>query len=158
MVQNRKQIQSIVVLFLVVSLVNCENGYNCYDVGCGNRCPNSTYFIRDDLCPEHGSYCCPGVHMNNGFVLCKDIMYEGNCRSYSLHVKSCMNLDAGMNNAASSVNTLGKCIRLYDLANCVGKFQVFSADSLQNYDLTEVDFNDIASSVGRCHDGDLRNI
>lgn len=69
--------------------------------------------------------------------------------------KQCLNLSRGDNNAASSVNTLGNCIRLYSGSDCIGKSYAFYPGSPSHDNLPKLQFNDIASSIGRCYDDDF---
>lgn len=158
---------NILVLIFCVSLSSSENGLNCYHEYC--RTPiglvgapifpytsscGENYLINDGSCPLGRKYCCPMIPANDGVILCKSRHYKGDCKSYYMRRKQCMNIDIEDNNSVNSVNTLGNCIRLYDDINCSGKSRALYPGSPKHNDLLQLNFNDKTSSFSKCYDHD----
>ncbi|XP_031634643.1 uncharacterized protein LOC116347958 [Contarinia nasturtii] len=148
-------------------IIYSENSAKCYNEYCGTpmgliilpifpysaSCGND-YVIHQSKCPLKSQYCCPVIPHDDGVILCKDSYYKGDCKSYFMHGKHCVNVDEDDKNAISSVNTLGNCVRLYDDANCLGKSRPLYPGSPRHNDLLQLKFNDITSSFGKCYDND----
>lgn len=62
----------------------------------------------------------------------------------------CINFHPEFNDRASSINTEGKCIRLYEHTNCGGREVTFAPGTPDHSDFTRLGFNDMASSFRVC--------
>ncbi|CAH0381867.1 unnamed protein product [Bemisia tabaci] len=109
---------------------------------------------------NHGScilqvtrYCCPKSDGDDvqDVILCEHDQFNGDCIVTSLTGnKKCLNVEKS--DWASSVNTLGKCVRLYEHENCEGKSKAYYPGSFGHDNLWEM--NDLVTSVGYCYDHD----
>ena len=100
-------------------------------------------------------------------MICDDPDFKNYCVDLDHH--GCMNLDeilswcwisAGMqgslacianaDNKVSSINTKGKCIRMYEDKDCTGDTRRFYPGSPSHSNLADIDFNDKASSIKSC--------
>lgn len=87
------------------------------------------------------------------FQVCTDADMKGQCKSsHLLPDKQCINLRP--NDAASSIDPMRNCVRIYKDANCLGKSKtIYYGNNGQNY--LGDDFNDVVSSVGYCFEDDM---
>lgn len=69
----------------------------------------------------------------------------------------CENVPNDFNDAASSINTHGGCVRLYEDAGCVGRMVEMYPGTGGHEDLGFNEFNDKTSSVGNCPPRKRRN-
>lgn len=158
----------VLLIFSATSLTNSDKSIKCYNEYCTTpigltilpifpyaaTCGNG-YVLHESKCPLYGKYCCPAIQNNDGVILCKEKHHKGNCKSYFMHGKSCVNVDVDDDNSIKSVNTIGNCVRLYDETNCLGKSVTLYPGSLHHSNLLQLRFNDKTSSFGKCYDNDI---
>lgn len=102
-----------VLLVLCVSLDKSDNGKSCYKLGdkCGESeltCNGIDYHFRNNKCDDGGGiFRCPHVKDDDGFLLCKHAYFHGDCKSYSMKEKDCVNIDKDNNDWANSIHTMG---------------------------------------------------
>lgn len=130
-----------IILFICISLVRCDSGLSCYEA---EDCD------RFDL--KHGKICCPSIDNDNGVIVCDKENFEGNCKFYSMYGKNCLNLDE--NDTANSIDTLGRCFRIFEHINCQGKSRPLLPGSPSHNGMNVLYMNDIITSVGLCNDHD----
>lgn len=126
---------------ICISCVKSENGFNCYEA---KDCD------RFDI--KHGNICCPSIDNDNGVIVCDEDNFEGNCKFYSMYGKSCLNLDE--NDTTSSINTLGKCYRIFEHINCAGISHPILPGSPSHNSTAALNMNNIITSIGLCNKND----
>lgn len=131
----------LLVLFVCASFVNGDVGLNCYE---------AEHCDRFDI--KRGKICCPSIDNDNGVIVCDKENFEGNCKFYSMYGRSCLNLDE--NDTANSVNTLGKCFRIFEHINCQGRSRPLLPGSPSHNSMDVLYMNGIITSVGQCNDHD----
>ncbi|XP_050439305.1 uncharacterized protein LOC126844884 [Adelges cooleyi] len=111
-----------------------------------------TYGMRWGCLLNADKYCCPAGD-GDDIVLCEHKDHKGNCIAHSVTSRSpCVTVDN--NDWASSVDTLGKCFRLYEHNRCEGRSVAVYPGSVGHDDLSSVGMNDMVTSVGSCWDHD----
>lgn len=67
------------------------------------------------------------------------------------NINGCSNFDQTyFNDKVSSIDTRGHCYYLYEDARCQGNSVLVEPGTRGHYDLHELNFNDLASSLRRC--------
>lgn len=134
-------VQLISILLVCVTLVTANHGLDCY---------KAEYCDRFDI--KYGKNCCPSIDNDDAVIVCDNENFNGVCKYYSMYGKNCVNVDN--NDLASSVNTLGKCFRIFEHINCQGKSRPLLPGSPSHNSMTALHMDEIISSIGRCQDRD----
>lgn len=131
----------VLILVLCVTLTMAKNGLECYKA---EDCD------RFDI--KYGTNCCPSIDNDDAVIVCDKDNFDGYCEYYSMYGRNCVNVDN--NDAPSSVNTLGKCFRIFEHINCQGKSRPLLPGSASHNNMAALNMNEIISSIGRCSTND----
>lgn len=134
---------NFVILILCISVVvKSEIGLRCHRYGLCSAIPM----------PSGG--CCPFTCSDLNVVLCEHRSFAGKCKIYDMSSSKCTNID-DFADKASSLTTLGGCFVAFVHINCAGDAFIFSSTNYNNLANTEVNMNDVISSIRQCHADDF---
>lgn len=131
----------LLILIVCVILVRANHGMDCYKA---EQCDNF------DI--KYGKNCCPSIYSDDAVIVCDNDNFDGVCKYYSMFGEQCVNVEN--NDVASSVNTLGKCFRIYEHINCQGRSRPLLPGSRSHNSMAALHMNGIISSIGRCNSQD----
>lgn len=132
---------NVLILIVCATFIETYNGLDCY---------KSEQCERFDI--KYGKNCCPSIDNDNAVIVCDKDDFDGNCKYYSMYGRNCVNVDN--NDAPSSVDTLGKCFRIFEHINCEGRSRPLLPGSPSHDNVAALHMNETVSSIGRCNHHD----